>query len=145
MNEPLFDRSVLASLAGLGGPGQDPTPVIMAMFERESTARATRLIAAAVARDRDGIVREAHRILGAAATVGAVRLAAAARALEQIVRDNGAWTDVDAACRVLIAAANETLAARPRSGPNTSGASAAGSVDAVTDAMTAPAPDGRQR
>jgi PAS domain S-box-containing protein len=77
------DRASLESLAALQSEG-DPDIVkeLVDIFEREAGPRFERLAAAAAAADPDALMREAHGLKGTAASIGAKRLAALAKELE---------------------------------------------------------------
>jgi CheY-like chemotaxis protein len=85
---PVLDSAALATrTAGRS----DRLRSLLAVFERTLPEHLRDLAEAAVAGDRPGVARHAHRIYGAASAVGGERLGARALAVEELAARGAAW------------------------------------------------------
>jgi len=82
--EPVVDHRVLDQLAE--ETGKETMPMLVEVFVADCRARIGRIRDAVAAEDREALQREAHSLVSSAATFGAMRLSAQARAIEVACR-----------------------------------------------------------
>jgi len=85
--EPVLDEAVLADLRASVGDDQEFMVELVETYVTEGTANMDSLLAAAAAQDCAAIVRPAHTLKSTSASLGAMRLSAICRAIEQAGRD----------------------------------------------------------
>ena len=85
-----LDPEVIASLVELGGEDEPDLIVeLIDLFLEDADVRILALEEAVKVRDWDQVVKIAHTLKGASATIGAVRFSSACRAVETESRDGG--------------------------------------------------------
>jgi len=88
---PLIDDDELRQF--LLDVGDALAPRLMEQFSADVQRQVESLTQAAVCDDRKAVGRAAHALAGCAATIGATRLARAAREIEAVCRDSEKWSD----------------------------------------------------
>jgi HPt (histidine-containing phosphotransfer) domain-containing protein len=88
----VLDHAVLAELRAATGDDAAFIAELVAEYVREGAANMEGLVAAAAAEDCPGIVRPAHTLKSTSATLGAMRLSAICRAIEEAGRESRAGT-----------------------------------------------------
>jgi CheY-like chemotaxis protein len=103
----LFDRGKIAALTD--SLGDDEVQGFMTLFVQDSAAHLDAIEAAVGRSDLTAVAREAHNLVSTAGNIGAMRVSAIARELEQAARRHAA-ADARAAADGLRAAHAQTLA-----------------------------------
>jgi HPt (histidine-containing phosphotransfer) domain-containing protein len=88
----VLDQAVLADLRASTGDDEAFIAELVADYVREGATNIDSLLAAAAAEDCPGIVRPAHTLKSTSATLGAMRLSAICRAIEDAGRESRAAT-----------------------------------------------------
>lgn len=84
----VVDRSVLASLRGLSGPGAPSLlDQVVPVFGDEAVVRVEELSEAVAGGDAEAVARLAHRLRGSSAAVGAVRVSSLCSRVEQAAQE----------------------------------------------------------
>jgi HPt (histidine-containing phosphotransfer) domain-containing protein len=84
---PILDDTVLDELRGATGGDEEFIVDLVETYVEEGAANLDGLVAAAAAGDADAIVRPAHTLKSSSASLGAMRLSAIARAVEEAGRE----------------------------------------------------------
>jgi HPt (histidine-containing phosphotransfer) domain-containing protein len=83
---PVLDQAVLADLRASVGDDQEFMVELVETYVTEGTANMDSLLAAAAAQDCAAIVRPAHTLKSTSASLGAMRLSAICRGIEEAGR-----------------------------------------------------------
>ena len=101
----LLDTAIVQELAGaIADSGNEFMLELMETYTRDAHAALERMRQQVCAGDAASLAREAHRLKGSSATVGAIRLAAACFAIELSAKSgicDGLGARVDAALEIL--------------------------------------------
>ena len=112
---PVLDKGVLAELRASVGDDDDFIRELVETYVTEGTANMDELLAAAAAGDAAAIVRPAHSLKSTSASLGAMRLSAICRSIEEAGRE-GRTDSLAQDAELARAAWAETLAAFTASG-----------------------------
>ncbi|HEY8238914.1 MAG TPA: Hpt domain-containing protein [Candidatus Limnocylindrales bacterium] len=97
---PILDDGVIAELRASTGDDDDFVRELVEAYIEEGRGYIAAMNTAAAAADAEAMVRPAHTLKSSSATMGAMRLAAICRGIEEAARDGeneGLAADVDAA------------------------------------------------
>jgi len=101
----IIDRSIVRELMGVIADSDNKFMIeLIEGFVRDASAALVRMRSNAVANDASALAREAHRLKGSSATVGAVRLAGECLLIERAAREGrcaGVEQRVERASRLL--------------------------------------------
>ena len=89
---PVLDQAVLDELRASVGDDQEFMVELVETYVTEGSANMDGLLAAATARDCAAIIRPAHTLKSTSASLGAMRLSAICRAIEEAGRQSRADT-----------------------------------------------------